>query len=88
MTATIQITLPEIVAKTLGTSGELPRPVLEALVAHAYRAGQLSHAEVAEVLGFDRWETDEFLKKEEAYRPINSAQLDEELEAVRKVAKI
>lgn len=88
MTATIEISLPEALVKALGAEpSELPRRTLEAVVIQAYRSGQLSHAQVAESLGFDRWQTDAFLKNAQACRPWEPEEFAADLRALRNVGK-
>ena len=43
------------------------REALEALVIEGYRAETLSHYEAAQMLGFDRFEFDGFLKERQIY---------------------
>ncbi|MDB6022899.1 MAG: hypothetical protein JWQ04_2756 [Pedosphaera sp.] len=88
MSATIEISLPDALVEALGaTAGELPRKTLEALVAQSYRAGKISHAQVGELLGFDRWRTDAFLKSAYAYRPAESEEFAPDLAAVRSIGR-
>jgi len=88
MPATIEISLPDALVKALGAkASDLPRRTLEALVVQSYRAGDLSHAQVAEALGLDRWETDRFLKQTQAFRPWDPAEFAADLSALRQVCK-
>jgi hypothetical protein len=88
MAATIEISLPDSLVKALGSNpSELPRRTLEAVVVQSFRSGRISHAQVAEALGFDRWETDAFLKKSEAYRPWDPDEFAADLANLRKIAK-
>jgi hypothetical protein len=69
MAAVIEISLPDALVRALGTvPAELPRKTLEALAAQAYRSGKVTHAQVAEILGYDRFQTDAFLKTSDAHR--------------------
>lgn len=87
MAATVEISLPDSLVKALGAElSELPRRASEALVADSYRSGRLSHAQVAEVLEFDRWETDAFLKSREAHRPWDPAEFAGDVETLRNIA--
>jgi predicted HTH domain antitoxin len=43
------------------------REALEALVIEGYRAGTLSHYQASQILGFDRFEFDGFLKERHIY---------------------
>ena len=88
MASTIQISLPDTLVKALGGKpSELPRRTLEALVVQSYRAGCLSHAQVGEALALDRWETDAFLKKAEAYRPWNPEEFASDLATLQNLVK-
>lgn len=88
MAATIQISVPDALAKALSTdSSDLSRRALEALVVHSYRAGRISHAQVADALGLDRWQTDAFLKESQAYRPWDSEEFAADLATLRNFAK-
>ena len=68
-------------------SAELPRQALEALVAQTYRAGKLTHAQVGETLGLDRWETDGLLKASQAQRAWESEEFSADLEHLRNLGK-
>lgn len=88
MAATIEISLPDPLVKALGTvPAELPRRTIEAVAAQAYRAGKVTHAQVAEILGLDRFETDAFLKKSEAHRPCENEEFASDLAGLRGVEK-
>jgi hypothetical protein len=70
MPLTVQVPVPEPLLSSLGGShADLSRRAFEALVAHQYRTGELSHAEVSQLLALDRFETDGFLKRHAAFRP-------------------
>jgi hypothetical protein len=88
MAATIEIQLPDSLIRALGVeASELPRRSLEGLVVESYRSGRMTHAEVAEALGLNRWETDAFLKRSEAYRPLEPQEFANDLERLREIAK-
>ena len=60
----VTIELPETIAAQLQTSwGDLSRRALEALAIEAYRAEFLTQPQVGEILGFDFWQTEHFLKE-------------------------
>ena len=66
----VTINLPEDVAKVFLKNGEnIEREVLEATAIEGYREGKLSHAQIGRMLGFNRFETDEFLKAHDV--PLN-----------------
>jgi len=88
MAATIEISVPDALMKALGTEPEqLPRQTLEALIVQAYRKGQITHAQVAELLNLNRWETDGFLKNAQAFRAHESDEFSSDLERLRSLSK-
>jgi len=88
MSATIEISLPDALVEALGSDPEnLSRQALEALVAQAYRAGKLSHAQAGDILGFNRWQTDGFLKSAKAFRPGEAGEFGSDLAELRRIGK-
>jgi hypothetical protein len=88
MAATVEISLPDSLVKALGAKpSELPRRTLEALVAQSYRAGQFSHAQVAETLDLDRWQTDAFLKSSAAHRPWEPEEFATDIASLQSICK-
>ena len=88
MSATIEVSLPDSLVRALGSNAaELPRQTLEGLVAQTYRAGKLTHAQVGEALGLDRWETDGFLKASQAHRAWDSEEFSADLAHLRSISK-
>ena len=88
MPATIEVSLPDNLVRVLdGNVAELRRKILEALVTQAYRAGKLTHAQVGEALGLDRWETDGFLKASQAQRAWESEEFSSDLKRLRSLSK-
>jgi hypothetical protein len=71
----VTVELPDEIAKHLGQASEMPRQMLEAFAAAAYRAQRLSRHQLSQLLGFDYWQTDEFLTRNEARRPFMLADL-------------
>ncbi len=66
----VTINLPEDVVKVFSAGGEnIERQVLEATALEGYREGKLSHAQIGRMLGFSRFEVDEFLKAHDV--PLN-----------------
>lgn len=49
---------------------------LEACVSNGYRCGRLSRFAVGQLLGLDRWQTEEFLAARGAIRPYDLADLE------------
>lgn len=86
MAATIEILLPDALIKAIGADpANLPRRAFESLVSDAYRTGKISHAEVGEMLGLDRWKTDAFLKQARASRSWESEEFAGDLATLRKL---
>jgi hypothetical protein len=69
----VTVELPDNIAKLLGEKESLPRSVLEAAAADGYRTEKLTRFQVSELLGLDRWQTEEFLMRHEAQRPFTLA---------------
>ena len=88
MATTVEISVPDELLKALGAQPEeLPRQTLEALIVQAYRKGQITHAQVGELLDLERWETDGFLKNAQAFRARESDEFASDLERLRRISK-
>jgi len=88
MSATIEISVPDSLLAALGADPEsLSRQALEALAAQAYRAGKITHRQVGEILGLDRWQTDAFLKNSQAQRAGETAEFASDLARLRRMGK-
>ena len=88
MAATIEVSVPDALVEALGAEPqELPRQTLEALIVQAYRKGQITHAQVGELLKLDRFQTDEFLKQAQAFRASESEEFASDLERLRRISK-
>jgi hypothetical protein len=88
MAATVQISVPDSLIEALGAQpDELPRQTLEALIVQAYRRGQITHAQVGELLELNRFETDGFLKNAQAFRRRESDEFAADLENLRRISK-
>jgi hypothetical protein len=86
MTATVEISFPEVLIKALGSQPEeLPRQALEAVVAQAFRKGQITHAQVGELLKLNRFETEDFLKNAAAFRVGESEEFSSDIERLRRI---
>ena len=89
MAAMVEISVPDALLKALGAEiDQLPRQTLEALIVQAYRKGQLTHAQVGELLELNRFETDAFLKKAQAFRSHESEEFASDLEILRKPLQV
>src|SRR5258708_29909688 len=88
MAAEVENSVHDALIKALGAQpAELPRQTLEALIVQAYRKGQITHAQVGELLDLDRWETDGFLKTAQAFRARESDEFASDLERLRRISK-
>ena len=83
----ITIALPDEIVSQLNLKPEaLSHRVLELIAADRYRQGQLGASEVRRILNFtSRWETYEFLKREQAYLPYTEADLEQDSQAIAHV---
>lgn len=87
MPATVEISVPDDLIKALGAAPEeLPRQTLEALIAQAYRKGQITHAQVGKLLNLDRFATDRFLKEAQAFRAREREEFASDLERLRRLS--
>ncbi|WP_448572394.1 UPF0175 family protein [Trichothermofontia sp.] len=77
-TMKITLDIPDPIADRLADDREtLTRRSLELLAIEAYRKGTLGAGEVGQLLGFDsRWDTYNFLQKEQAEPPLSEADLE------------
>lgn len=80
----VAVEIPDAVSAPLQSKWEdLPRRVLEATAAEAYRTGVLTAYQVGQLLGHgSRWETEVFLKRVQAYLRYSEADLDRDLAAL------
>ena len=81
----VAIEIPEIVSAPLRSRWQdMPRRVLEAVAAEAYRSGVLTAFQVGQLLGHNsRWETESFLKGVQAYLHYTENDLERDLAALR-----
>ena len=88
MAATVEISVPDTLLKAIGAEpSELPRQTLEALIVQAFRKGQITHAQVGELLELNRFETDGFLKNAQAFRLCENDEFASDLESLRRISK-
>jgi hypothetical protein len=88
MAATVEISVPDTLLKAIGADpAELPRQTLEALIVQAFRKGQITHAQVGEILDLNRFETDAFLKDAQAFRLCEAEEFASDLETLRRISK-
>jgi len=84
MTLTVQI--PDFIAASLRLldSGREQR-VLEALALEGYRSGDLSRAQVGEMLGMGYWDTEAFLKRHGADYGLTADDLEQDRQKLEKM---
>lgn len=80
----ITLDLPDDIAERLQLQPtDISRRVLELIVADRYRQGHIGAGEVHRILNFSsRWETYEFLKREQAYLPYTEEDLDADVQSI------
>ncbi len=66
LTVTLDVP-PEIEAKLRAGTSNLDAEVTEAYALELFRQGRLSHYELSQVLGLDRFETDAYLKRHKVF---------------------
>ncbi|MFN6486216.1 MULTISPECIES: UPF0175 family protein [unclassified Nostoc] len=81
----IIIDIPDDIANQLQVQPtNISRRVLELIAADNYRQGRIGAAEVHRMLNLSsRWETYEFLKREQAYLSYTEEDLEEDVQAIR-----
>ena len=81
------IEVPEDIVHRMQTRwSDLSRGMLEALAIEAYRAGVITEAEVQRMLNLpSRWDVDVFLKDAQAYIDYTEIDLEEDIDAIRKL---
>jgi hypothetical protein len=81
----VAIEIPENVSASLRSRWkDVPRQMLEAAAADAYRSGALTAHQVGQWLGHaSRWETESFLKQAQAWLHYNEDDLARDLATLR-----
>ena len=81
----VAVEIPENVSATLRSRWkDVPRRVLEAVAAEAYRSDALTAHQVGELLGHgSRWETESFLKRVQAYLHYSEDDLERDIATLR-----
>jgi predicted HTH domain antitoxin len=78
--------LPDQVARQWGeTPDAVGRHVLEDAAIEGYRAGRLSHRQVGEMLSFDYWQTETFLKDRGVFLNYSAADLEADNATLAKI---
>jgi hypothetical protein len=82
----VTIHIPDDLATRLGTAGDLPRRVLEALAIEEFRLGRLTQAELRRLLGFaTRQALDTFLKAHDVYGSYTFDDLERDRDDLRRL---
>ena len=85
---TVQVDLPEDIARALGGERDLSRTALEGLALEGYRSGRLSEEQVRRMLGFEsRLEVHAFLKEHQTYLNYTEEDFEHDLEIARQLGK-
>jgi len=81
----VAVEIPEAVCGPLQSKWrDVPRRVLEATAAEAYRTGALTSHQVGQLLGHSsRWETEAFLKRVQVHLQSTEADLERDLATLR-----
>jgi len=81
----VTVDIPDEVAQRLDPLGDnLPRRLLEVIIADAYRCGKVSTAEVCQILQLpSRLETHAFLKRMGVYLNYDEAELERDLQTLK-----
>lgn len=83
----VTVHLPDDLIGDLGGAATVPRRLLEALAADAYRSGTLTRAQVGRLLGLGYWQTDSFLAEHDARRPYTLADLEVDRRSLNEALK-
>jgi hypothetical protein len=80
----VAVEIPDDICEPLRAKWlDVPRRVLEATAAEAYRTGALTAHQVGQLLGHgSRWETETFLKRVHAYFDYSDSDLERDLAAL------
>jgi hypothetical protein len=60
----------------------MPRRALEATALEGYRTQALTRGQVGRLLGLNFWETEAFLKQNQAYLPYDESDLERDRQAI------
>ncbi len=80
----ITLQIPDNLAFLLPQPEMLSREFLEAYAADSYRNERLTRHEVGQLLGLDRWQTEEFLDRRQAQRPFQAEDMNLERSSLRR----
>ena len=80
----IILQIPEKLRFLLPQQEDLSREFLEAYAADSYRNERLTRSEVGQLLGLDRWQTEEFLVRHHALRSFGAEDMNLERSSFRR----
>lgn len=81
---TLTLNIPDFVAASMQLSDPgKERRVLEALALEGYRSGELSRGEVGSMLGMNYWETEAYLKKNNAFYDLTEQELEQDYQTLK-----
>jgi hypothetical protein len=85
----VAVEIPDDLARQLAAQeGGVSRAVLEAVALEAYRSGAITPAQVQRMLGLpSRWETEDFLKRAQAYNEYTLDDLGRDIAAIRTASR-
>lgn len=78
----VTLELPDDIAQTLASHGDLSRRVLESLAGEGYRQESLTQLQVGKLLGLSRMETEDFLAQHVDLYDYEPKELHREAEAL------
>jgi predicted HTH domain antitoxin len=83
----VSIAVPDDIIQQLEAEWQdVPRRTLELLAVEAYRSGTITAAEVQRMLGLSsRWEVDQFLKNAQANIDYTDVDLQQDIQAIRRL---
>lgn len=82
----VTLTIPDEIADHLLAGGEdLRRRALESLALAELRAGRISEAQLAQMLGLDRMEVDGFLKAHGVYYDFTVEEIEEQVNTLKRL---
>jgi hypothetical protein len=87
MAVTVTVDLPpDVEQKVRAENPDLPAAVREAYLLHLFRQGVLTHYDLSQALGLDRFETDAFLQKHRVYEQgITEEEVEADVRSLREL---
>lgn len=87
MAVTVSVELPSDVERKLRADvPDLSGALREAFLLHLFRQGRLTHFDLGQALGLDRFETDTFLKRHEVFeQSMTEAEVEADVQSLREL---